>query len=110
MKQELFNLKTIHLLGDGTLNQDFETTLASVVKDCTSRPAIDKPREVKIVVTVRPKPNQDGTCDDVVVHVQVASKAPAKQIQPYTMRATANGGLRYQPADPSNPDQTGIFE
>lgn len=105
MKLQLFNLKTLHQLGDGVLEQDFEATLAGLVKDCLARPGISKKRQVSIVVDVLPKPNQDGTVDDVIVAVQVASKSPARVVQPYVMRATVHGGLKYHPGSPANPDQ-----
>jgi len=108
MKPQLFTLKNLHLLGDGDLERDFEVTLASLVKDCTARPSIEKLREVKLVVQLKPKVNQDGTCDDVIVSVQVASKALAKQVSPYVMRATVNGGLKYSPDSPTNPDQASL--
>lgn len=108
MTQKLFSLKTLHELGDGALEQDFDAVLQAVVKDCLARPTIDRAREVKLVVQVKPKPGQDGVCDDVEVNVQVASKAPAKVVPPYRMRATVNGGLRYAPGSPDNPDQSSL--
>lgn len=105
---QLFNLKTLHLLGAGDLERDFEATLASLVKDCTARPSVGKKRQVSLVVDMTPKVNADGSCDDVVVSVQVVSKAPAKMVDPYVMRATVNGGLKYQPDSPGNPAQESL--
>lgn len=110
MQQQLFTLKTLHQLGDGNLEADFEATLQGLVKDCLARPSLDKTRQVKIVIDIQPKLKQDGTCDDVIVDVQVASKAPARIIPPYVMRATVNGGLKYQPDSPDNPDQSSLYE
>ena len=100
-----FDLRTLHQLGDGTLADDFAATLQGLVKDCLARPGIEKKRQVSIVIDVLPHANQDGTCDDVEIRVQVASKAPARQVTPYVMRATVQGQLRYAPDSPGNPDQ-----
>ncbi len=102
---KLLNLKSLPELGDGDLERDFEAALALLVKDCLARPSIKKKRQVSIVIDIEPQTKQDGTCDDVNVDVQVASKSPAKIVPTHTMRTTANGGLRYNPASPGNPDQ-----
>jgi len=103
-----FNLETIRALPGGDLKRDFDEVLKSLVKDCLARPSIDKTREVKLVVQVRPCLKQDGTCDDVKVDVQVASKAPAKIVPSYVMRANVHGSLLYQPDSPSDPSQPGL--
>ncbi len=83
--------------------------LAALVKDCTSRPSIKKTRRLTLTIDVEPLINQDGTCDDVSVDVEVGAKAPAKLVPTHRMRTTANGGLRYSPESPTNPDQKTIF-
>ena len=104
----LFTLKTMHQFADGDLDRDFMEAMAAAAKDCTNRSAIEKARTVSLVVKMLPKRNQDGTCDDVLVHVQVVAKQPAKQMDLFQMRTTANGGLKYQPDSPLNPDQPGL--
>jgi hypothetical protein len=101
----LLTLKTLDQIGEGNLDADFAQTLQGLVRDCMARPAIKKTREVSIVFKLTPIQKNDGTCDDVTVVVQVASKAPAKIIEPYQMRATINGGLKFAPDSPGNPDQ-----
>lgn len=105
---ELFNLDSIALLGDGDLKRDFMEVLSGLVRDCLARPSIKKDRKVALEVYVAPVVNQDGTCDDVTVCVEVTAKSPAKSIKPYRMRATVNGGLKYSPASPDDPDQKSL--
>lgn len=104
----LFTLSTLPSLDDGNLANDFDATLASLVKDCLARPGVKKRRQVSIVIDIDPVPNADGSCDDVEVNVQVTSKAPAKLVRPYRMRATQKGGLKYSPDSPDNPDQQAL--
>jgi hypothetical protein len=75
-KLSLLTLRSLADLGDGDLEKDFEEVLKTLVRDCTTRPSIKKSREVKLVVTLAPALNQDGTCDDVMVDV-FASRAAA---------------------------------
>lgn len=110
MPQQLLTLRSLHLLGDGTLDTDFTATLAAAARDCVERAGIDKTREVKIVFTLRPVIAANGSCDDVEVDVQVASKSPAKQVPTYTMTCTKNGGLKFQPDSPGDPRQEGMFD
>jgi hypothetical protein len=105
---KLLTLRSLADVGDGDLEKDFEATLAALVKDCLSRPSIKKVRELKVQIQVTPVLNQDGTCDDVEVDVQVGSKAPAKIVPTIRARATVHGGLKWSPSSPDNPDQKTI--
>lgn len=108
MSQRMFTCEELAHYADGQLSQDFNTQLSAAVKDCVDRPSIKNKREVKIVVTIEPHLNVDGTCDDVYVHVEVAGKTPAKSVPDYRMTATAKGGLKYEPLSPGNPNQPGL--
>jgi hypothetical protein len=105
MNAQLFTLQTLHLLGDGALERDFLAVLSGLVKDCLARPGVVKKRQVSLVVDILPDVRSDGTCDGVVVGVQVASKSPAKVVPPYLMQAKSTGALQFQPDNPGNPDQ-----
>jgi hypothetical protein len=89
----------------GELATDFDEEVARLAKDCIARPSVGKVRELKLLIRFVPHTKQDGTCDDVHVDCQVVTRTPAKQRQPYLMRATVNGGLKFQPDSPLNPDQ-----
>jgi len=90
---------------DASLPEDFESMLAGMVKDCLARPSIKKKRQVSILVDVAPILNQDGTCDDVEISIQVAGKSPARIIPSIIARATVKGGLKWSPDSPDNPSQ-----
>lgn len=109
MSLKLLTLKTLADLGDGDLERNFEAVLAAAVKDCTARPSLKNPRKVTLQIVVRPVLKQDGTCDDVTVDVEVGSKSPAKIVPTYTMTTTANGGLRYNPQSPNDPNQQTLY-
>lgn len=107
---KVFTLEGLAELHGGDVKADFETVLQALVKDCTSRPAIKKKRQVSIVIDVEPILAKDGTCDNVAVSVQVASKQPARVVPTHVMQATVKGGLKYNPDSPSDPDQKTIFD
>lgn len=106
---KVFTLEALAELSGGDVKADFESVLAGLVKDCTGRPSIKKKRQVSIVVDVEPVLAQDGTCDNVTVNVQVASKCPAKTIPAHVMQATVKGGLKFNPSSPDDPNQKTIF-
>ena len=93
---------------DDALQIDFDHALSAAAKDCLARPSIKKKRQVSIVVDLAPVVNQDGTCDDIRIDVQVAGKSPAKVVPTIVARATVNGGLKWNRNSPTNPDQTAL--
>lgn len=104
-KLELFTLKTIHKLSEGELEQAFDEQLKAFVQDAIKRPQIEKVRKLTLTVEIRPAAKTDGTCDDVFVDCYTASKCPTRPVQTYRMRSTVNGGLKFQPDAPLEPDQ-----
>jgi len=112
MSDELrtFGLDTLSAMGDGTLRADFDSVLAGLVRDCLERPTVTKKRQVSVVIDVVPVLSPSGGCDDVEVRVQVASKQPARALEPHVMHATVKGGLRFNPHSPADPDQRTMFD
>ena len=108
MPPVLFSLKNLSQLAGGDIERDFNQAMASIVRDCFERPSIEKRREIRLLVLFTPVQKNDGTCDDVNVSIQLAAKHPCQSYEPYVMRATVNGGLRYQPESPENPEQPGL--
>ena len=102
---QLLTLSTIHVLDDGELAKDFNEQLQALVKDCVSRPGIDKARELRLTVKIKPAALANGQCDDVFVECFTTSKQPNRPIEIYRMRTTANGGAKFQPDSPLSPDQ-----
>lgn len=108
--QQVFTLATIHHLEAGEFGQEWTDELKALVKDCLAKPAVKKPRELTLKVQIVPKLRDDGTCDDVHVSVSYSSKRPTRPIQTYVMRTTVQGGLKFQPTNPADPDNPGLFE
>lgn len=103
--KSVFKLETIHMVGH--LAEDFDAMLTAAVRDCRERPAMTKPREIKL--TVKVVPHKDGA-DDVVVAAAVTGKSPAREALPYLMQTTVNNGLKFAPSSPMDPDQGELFE
>jgi len=101
----LFKLESLHKVGH--LAEDFDGLLLQAVQDCRARPGMQKPREIKVTVRVMPD-KQDP--EDVIVTSQVTSKSPAREASPYKMQSTHNGGLKFAPSSPMEPDQGELFD
>lgn len=72
---------TIDTLGDldeGLTRKMVDKTLHEVLADCESRPTLDKPRRVTLVIEFTPVPGQIGGLKGVEVGVAVGSKLPAR--------------------------------
>ena len=108
MKQQLLTRKTLPSYATGELETRFNDLLVKLCKDCIERPGIDKARTLTLKVTLHPKKKDDGTADDVIVAIGLETRGPGFPMSPYLMRATANGGLRFQPESPMDPDQPGL--
>jgi hypothetical protein len=100
MAKALFKLESIHKIGH--LAEDFDALLTQAVRDCKERPAMAKPREIKLTVRVIPSKQ---SADDVEVHSVVTGKTPAREALPYLMQTTINNGLKFAPNSPMEPDQ-----
>lgn len=98
--KSVFKLETIHKVGH--LAEDFDTLLTQAVRDCKERPAMAKPREIKLTVRVTPSKQE---ADDVIVQSVVTGKTPAREALPYLMQTTVNDGLKFAPSSPMEPDQ-----
>ena len=91
--KSVFKLETIHKVGQ--LAADFDDFIKASVHDCKERPAMAKPREVRLTVRLEPDKNDPA---DVIVRSQVTSKIPAREASPYKMQTTVNDGLKLRPA------------
>lgn len=98
-KLELLTVASLHAI-DG-LAADFDSQLAAAVLDCRERPGNNGARKIKICVEVSPC----ETGDDVTVHVTTESRSPSRRLADYRMMATRNGGLKFNPQSPSDPNQ-----
>lgn len=105
MAKQLFNLKSLHQIGE--LDKAFEELRPMLVKDCVARPAIKKARELKIVMRFTPCERDP---QDVIVETFVTCKMPNRPAEVYRMASTTQGGLKFQPDSPMSPDQDSLFE
>jgi hypothetical protein len=102
-----FSLETIKQLDSGVVDAAFKTEMEHVVRDCTDRPLLDKPREVTIKFLVLPKVKADGRtndCDAVEVEVHVGSKIPGRKSPVYSMGVKQDGSLTFHPDAPEDHD------
>ena len=91
MKTANLKLETLHHLSD-ELCSDFEQQLAAAVADCRARPALKKPREIKITLRVKPHP-QDA--DDVMITPITTAKTPAREGDPIRARRSVRNQLQF---------------
>ena len=91
MTTATLKLSTLHNLS-AALAKDFDEQLAAAVADCKARPAISKPREVKI--TLRVKPHLDDV-DDVLIEPITTTKTPARQLDPIRARRSVRNQLQF---------------
>jgi hypothetical protein len=87
----VLTLETLHYLSEG-LRADFDQQLAAAVADCKIRPAINKPREIKLLLRIKPHP-QDA--DDVLIEPVTTTKTPARAVDPIRARRSAKGQLQF---------------
>lgn len=91
MQTATLTLETLHLLSED-LQRDFDQQLAAAVADCKARPAIDKAREIKLQLRIKPHP-QDA--DDVLIEPVTTTKTPARHVDPIRARRSAKGQLQF---------------
>lgn len=84
-------LETLHKLSPG-LASDFIDQLEAACADCRQRPALAKPREVTIKLTITPHPEDP---DDVLIEPVTTRKTPARRIEPIRARRTHKNQLQF---------------
>lgn len=99
-----FGLKTMWEIE--SLRQTFDAAFEAAVKDCQSRPGLNKARTITITVTVKPDKEDP---DKVEVKHTCGSKNPPREIPRYRMLTTYTGGAKFQPTVPAEPDQNVLF-
>ena len=79
---------------------DFLDRLNAAVLDC-KRSDSDRPRVVTLKLSIVPRPNDP---DDVIISPQVGAKTPALQHESFFARASKNGQLKFDFAEPDEAD------
>jgi hypothetical protein len=81
---------TLHLLPG--VAEDFGDQIKRLVEDCKSRPAIDKPRILKVELRISPHP-QDA--NDVSIEPILTTKSPARRHDPIRARCSRTNQLQF---------------
>ena len=105
MAKTLFTLASLHKIGG--LAENFDELVRMCVKDCTQRPSVGKKREVKLIVSCVP---DEANHENVMVSIESTCKVPNKAADKYRMTSTINGGLKFQPNSPYDPDQDSLLD
>ncbi len=103
----LNNLETLDM---GRLNEAFQHHLRTVVRDCMDRPGETKKRGIKINFSIVPERNETGTCERVLMYVQIGNTVPAHQTEVFQCQPQVNGNLLVNPVSPENVDQHTLDE
>lgn len=107
MPQEILSLKTVHLMMDGQLGQDFDELLRSAILDCIKKPTVRKARTLELKLTITPVQREDGSCENVAILPTTASKVPTRPCEAYVASTTVHGGAKFMPSNPLNPHEEG---
>jgi hypothetical protein len=91
METAILTLQTLHLLSED-LQRDFDQQLAAAVADCKARPAIDKPREIKLQLRIKPHLSDP---EDVLIEPVTTTKTPSRHIDGIRARRSAKGQLQF---------------
>lgn len=90
MQTATLKLETLHLLPG--LGDDFDQQVQAMVEDCRRRPALAKPRKIKLEIEIKPHPEDS---DDVLITPVTQVKAPARLIDPVRARRSRSGQLQF---------------
>lgn len=78
MTVQQLSLDTLGEISDGAIRSDFNSLLARLIEDCTSRPAVKKARTLTIKCELVPRVGEDGHCSEVDFSAQVLGRSPAR--------------------------------
>lgn len=90
-------LATLAEIDGGRLAIAFKQALQRCASDCDDRPGEKKPRTVALQVTVEPRQDQDGMCEDCNVRVTIADNVPKRKSKPYNCSLRKGGHLLFHP-------------
>jgi hypothetical protein len=107
-------LQTIHDL-DPRVAAMVESHLATLARDCISRPTDKKPRRLTLQISAKPiplvDPNDGRNVDCETVEIEIAAKItiPNHRSRDFRMNVT-RGGFSFNPDSPDNPNQSTLFK
>lgn len=110
MPQELLSLSTLHEVEDGELATEFDGLLRNLVRDCLAKPGVKKARKLVVTLEIWPVLASDGTCDQIDIVPVVKATVPNRSLAAHRMSTTRNGGARFMPSNPMDPDIEGPSE
>lgn len=106
---EAFTFEKIAEMDDGRITMLLNKLMREAAMDCNDRPGEPKPRSVTLKINYKPILNPTtGGCDEVMVDMEVAPKAPARITKAFSMRPRQNGTLLFNHDSPDAYDQRTI--
>lgn len=101
-------LSTLKDLDLGKIDAAFQRELKLAVEDCKDRPLENKARVVNVAFLLAPDEATDG--DEVKIQAVISSKYPKRTSRVYNMVTTPNGGLKFHPDLPGDPQESTLFD
>jgi hypothetical protein len=92
MALEEFSFASLATLDDGRIAAAGDRLLSHARLDCLDRPAVDKARKIKLILTVTPVADQSGELRSCTVTVKLVGSLPDIVSPEYDM-AIGRGGL-----------------
>lgn len=102
MSLKQFEFESIDQIDNGSLVVALNDAIRRAYHDCESRPALNKPRDVTLKMSL--KPVADGrNLGKVYVNFDVKKSFPSEGLE--VLMKPGQEGLEFQPEIPENPDQ-----
>jgi hypothetical protein len=106
-----FNIADLTEIDNGRIGEALKLEMKKVIEDCRDRPTLDKPRKIKLEMSIEP------TCDPKTFDVdgiklafKVSSTMPTKERTNLDLGVKKDGRLFFSEHSPTNFDQTTVFD
>lgn len=101
-------LATLQHLDFGKVDVATDHHLKLACKDCMDRPGDKTARTVALIFILTPEPNQDGTCEKILLDFQIKPKLPPHRSRTFQCAPRVNGDMVFQPDSPDDVNQLGF--
>lgn len=102
---EKFGLAALAKIDGERIAIAFEQALRRVVQDCEDRPAEKTERKLSLTLSVKPRLDPDGMCDDCDVQMSVTDSVPKRKSKIYNMAMKKGGHLLFNDDSLDNVEQ-----
>lgn len=102
--KKTFSLDNIQAIDNGKVANSINQLLRRAVADCRDREQDNRPRVVKLAISITPTPSHEEP-GDVKAEFGMECKLPSLRSAGYPMRATSDGVATFRPESPFDPNQ-----